>query len=297
MKKYFLYKIFFVALVVISARGSAQQPVKVTLRVNYSNAVKLFHDEPVVLSVAISNQEDQESQRWNKAADRRLDQLEVLLKENKISREDYNKQKEKLKGGKRAISSLTLGTAANPWLQLVKWKMINAGTGAEIILSAKPLMNPSSEAVAVLDENGYYVSYFGLSPEDIRKIPGATYNLTAMIEKESSEIVYVEIKNEVMSAVIAESEEMLLKTGQYYWHLNDAVKTMQYADRILAKNPSSLDGLSLKGDGQVLNQSYLPALETYNKAVKEYYKQNGTGSEPPEYLFSMITFVKKELGQ
>ncbi len=144
MKKYFLYKIFFVALVVISARGSAQQPVKVTLRVNYSNAVKLFHDEPVVLSVAISNQEDQESQRWNKAADRRLDQLEVLLKENKISREDYNKQKEKLKGGKRAISSLTLGTAANPWLQLVKWKMINAGTGAEIILSAKPLMNPSS---------------------------------------------------------------------------------------------------------------------------------------------------------
>ena len=90
---------------------------------------------------------------------------------------------------------------------------------------------------------------------------------------------------------------MLLKLGQYCWHAEDVVKGMSYAEKILKKNPVSLDGLSLKGDLQVLSSSYAPALESYKQALKEYYKQNGTGAEPPEYLLNMIEFVKKELGQ
>jgi hypothetical protein len=30
--------------------------------------------------------------------------------------------------------------------------------------------------------------------------------------------------------------------------------------------------------------------------VAEYYKQNGSTAEPPEYMLNMIAFVKKELG-
>ena len=284
-------------LILVSLRFSAQQPVTVTLRLNYSKAVKLYHDESLLLTVAVTNQVAQENQRWNKAADRRLDQLEELLKANKISREDYDKEKTKLAAGKRPVSSITLGTAANPWTSLVKWKMINKSTGSEIQMQSKPLINPSSDAVAVLDENGYYIAYFGLCPEDMKKIPGASYTITAMVEGESSEVVYLELKNEVMPAVVAESVEILLKNGQYYWHSNDPAKTIQFADRILAKNPVSLDGLSLKGDGQVLQELYLPALESYNKALKEYYKQNGVNSEPPEYLLGSIAWIKKQLGQ
>ena len=199
--------------------------------------------------------------------------------------------------GKKPVLTHTLGTEAIPWLQLVKWKLGNAGTGVETILPVRPLVNPSSDAVAVLDENGYYMAYFGISPDDMTKISAARYSLTAMLDKESSNVVNLEIKNETMPVSVSENEEILLKMGQYYWHLNDPVKTIYYADRILKKSPYSLDGLSLKADGQVLQQSYLPALENYNKAVKEYYKLNGAGSEPPEYLFSMIAFVKKELGQ
>ena len=297
MKKYLLYKLFSFTLIIVSARLSAQQPVTVTLRLNYSTVVRLYHDEPLLLTVAVTNQEAQENSRWNKAADRRLNELEELLKTNKISKEDYDKGKAALTAGKKNISSTTLGTAADPWSQLVKWKMAGINSGVEIMLPVKPLLNPSSEAVAILDERGYYVSYFGISPEEMKGLPGGTYNITATVGTESSEIAILGLKNENAPPAIAESAEMLLKAGQYYWHSNDAGKAILYADRILVKNPVSLDGLSLKGDGQVLQQSYQPALETFNKAVKEYYKQNGTGAEPPEYLLDTIGWIKKQLGQ
>jgi hypothetical protein len=69
------------------------------------------------------------------------------------------------------------------------------------------------------------------------------------------------IKNESMPPAIANSDEMLLKAGQYCWHADDTTGGMKYADKLLQKNSNSIDGLSLKGDLQLLNNAYSPALE------------------------------------
>jgi tetratricopeptide (TPR) repeat protein len=104
------------------------------------------------------------------------------------------------------------------------------------------------------------------------------------------------IKNESMPPAIANSDEMLLKAGQYCRHADDTTGGMKYADKLLQKNSNSIDGLSLKGDLQLLNNAYSPALELYKKALEEYYRQNGNRAEPPEYLLAMIEFAKK-IGQ
>ncbi|MGH2552100.1 MAG: hypothetical protein ACRDEB_00195 [Chitinophagaceae bacterium] len=297
MKRKFLYSILIAILVVANKQAAAQQHFSVTLRLNYAKDVKLYHDESLILTVTLTNQEARENSRWNKAADRRLKELEELIQLNKISRDDYDKEKRSLMEGKRKVSVITIGTESNPWSQSVKWKIGDKKSGVEIMLPVKPLTNPTSEAVAILDEKGYYVSYFGVSPEDMKKTPGGSYSIAAIVDGVSSEEAGLEIKSEAMPAIISGSEEMILRTGQYYWHSNDAAKTIQFAEMILAKNPVSLDGLSLKGDGQVLQQSYQQALETFNKAVKEYYRQNGTVAEPPEYLLETISWIKKQLGQ
>lgn len=289
-------KFFAIAVLLFSAKMTAQ-PVTVTLTANYSQDVKIYHDEPLLLVVSVTNQEAQEDSRWNKAAGRRLNELEDLLKAGKIKQEDYDREKTKISAGKKQISSVTIGSEGKPWSSLIKWKMVNINSGTEIPLTVKMMKNPSAGDVAVLNEKGYYSAYFGVDADEVMNKPAGLYEITALIEEERSKVVIAEIKNEVMSAVVAGSDEMLLKLGQYYWHAGNAAKGMQYAEKILKKNPVSLDGLSLKGDLLLLDNSYAPALESYKQALKEYYKQNGAAAEPPEYLISMIEFVKKELGQ
>jgi hypothetical protein len=296
MKQVIINKVFVIAALLFSVKMTAQ-PITVTLTANYSRDVKIYHDEPLLLVVSVTNQEAQENSRWNKAADRRLTELEELLKENKISREDYDKEKKKLTDWKKEISSVTIGSPQKAWPSMISWKAVNTKSGEEAALTVKILPNPSTEMVAVLNEKGYYQAYFGIGPGEVKKLPDGEFDITAIIEAESSEPVHLQIQKANMPLIIANSEAMLLKTGQYYWHNENGVMAVQYADKILAKNPASLDALSLKGDGQVQQKLYQPALETYKKATAEYYKQNGAGSEPPEYLLTMIEFVKKELGQ
>lgn len=296
MKNYSSYK--FAALLLlffVFIKTSAQQPYTVTLRVNYNAEAKLYHNEPVLFTVSVTNKEAQENRRWNKAADRRLNELEELLKANKISREDYDKEKKKLTDGKKEISSVTIGSSNKSWSSMVTWKAANTKNGEEITLTVKTLPNPSTENIAVLNENGYYQAYFGIDPDDMKKLTDGEYDITVIIEGESSEPVHLQVKKENMSATVANSEDMLLKTGQYYWHSGDSKKTMQYADMILAKNPASVDGLSLKADALLMTKSYQPALDTYNKALKEFYKQNPGISELPEYLLEMIEWVKTQI--
>ncbi len=297
MRRKLIYKFFFPLLLTLSLQLKAQQPVTVSLSLNYNSGQKLYHNEPLLLTVTITNREAQENSRWNRAKDRRLNELDDLLKANKISRENYEKEKTQLNTSKRTISSLTLGNQNSPWSSLVKWKMVYSGTGAEVELPVTVFTNPSPESIAILDEKGYYIAYFGINPQDMKKIPGGAYQINAIVGGERSDVAQLELRDEIMPLVIAETEEMWLRIGQYYWHANDAEKTIQYADRILKKNPLSLDGLSLKGDGLIIQQSYLPALETFSKAVTEYYKQHGINSEPPGYLLESIAWIKKQLGQ
>lgn len=298
MRRQLMYNIFFPLLVILSFQLNAQQPVNISLGLNYSSSQKLYHNEPLLLTVTITNREAQENNRWNRAIDRRLNEMDDLLKENIISAENYENEKNQLNAVKRPVPSITLGSQDKPWSSLVKWKMINSNTGTEIVLPVTILSNPFPESIAILDEKGYYISYFGISPQDMKQIRGAsTWQLTATMGSERSNDIRLEIKEEIMPMAIAETEEMWLRIGQYYWHANNAENTIQFADRILKKNPLSLDGLSLKADGLILQKSYLPALEVFNKALTEYYKQNGVNSEPPEYLVESIAWIKKQLGQ
>lgn len=293
--RHVLIKIFAITILLVSLR-SAAQPVTVTLRANYTTDVKLYHDEPLLLVVSLINEQARENSSWNNAADRGLEGLEELLKAGKIKREDYDREKARLTNGKKQVTAVTIGAKGRPWSSVVKWKMKSLNSQGELQPIVRTMPNPSAEEIAVLDENAYYAAYFGVDADVMKSIPAGIYEMTVSVDGEASQTVRIEIKNEAMPALTASPEELLLRMGQYYWHAGDVPKGMQYADQLLRKNPASLDGLSLKGDLQVLNNSFADALTTFNQATKEYYKQNGTSAEPPEYLLRMITWLKEKLG-
>jgi tetratricopeptide (TPR) repeat protein len=156
------------------------------------------------------------------------------------------------------------------------------------------MTNPAVNAAAVISESANAVACFGISPDDMMTVAAGEYEVSVTVNEVSDKIILV-----IQSQAVNErsmDETQWLKWGRFYWYAGDSKRTMSYAEMIIKANASSADGYSLKGDAQVMAESYLPALESYSQAVKLYYKQYGSSAEPPEYLYSMIGMVKEKLG-
>ena len=296
MKNYFCFYLLF-ALFLFSFNLRAQQPYALTLQLNNNEAVNVYHDEPVLVTVSVSNKEARENSRLNRGANRRLRELDELLAANKISVDSYDKEKKQLNADKRTIGLVTIGKSSRPWYLLLTWKLTNESTGKALPLKLIPMTNPLAEGVAVLDEKGFYLAYFGLAPEELKQIPGGKYLLITSLEGKNSEPVNLDLSNEDMPGSVANGEEILLREGRYYWHTNEPLKAKSYADKMLQKNPNSIDALSLMGDIQILDRAYQPALDSYNKALKEFYRLNPGIGEEPGYLLGSISWLKGQLGQ
>src|SRR5688572_15499538 len=135
---------FVFLLAMLLSLNAYTQSLAIVLRLNDENEARVYHDEPLLMSLSITNQLAQENNRWNKAADRRLKELEELIREKKISQEDYDKEKNDLLNAKRPVAVITVGDAGTPWPSLVKWKIINNTNGADIVYTIRKMPNPSS---------------------------------------------------------------------------------------------------------------------------------------------------------
>lgn len=296
MKRTLLYNLL-VSLLLSTGISLQAQKVNTILKINEYDQATAFQDESILLDIAVFNRKAKADRLWNIIGEERMDELNELLKQGKIKQEEYDREKTSIEKSRRTLTATELGSPTSSWTTAINWKVINTANRNYIQLPVTLMKRPSTDGTAVLDANGYYIACYGISPADLKSVPPGTYAIECIINNIPSNTVLLIVRGGMMSEAMAGSEPVLLRLGQYYWHAGSGDKVVEYAGKILAKNPSSLDGLSLKGDGEVLQKSYLPALESYNKAVKEYYKQNGVTSEPPEYLIAMIDFIKKEMGQ
>ncbi len=273
------------------------QNVNSILKINEGDEASVFQDECVLLDVSVFNKKAQSDKLWNMAGEERMVELIDLLKQGKIKQDDYDREKINIEKNRRTTATTELGSATSSWTSAISWKVMNTANRNYIQLPVILMKKPSTDGKAVLDEAGYFIACYGIVPGDLKSVPPGTYAIECFINNIPSNAVLLKIQNGMMNSAVAASVPVLFRFGQYYWHNENGEKVIQYAEIILAKNPASLDALSLKGDGQVQQKLYQPALETYKKATAEYYKKNGINSEPPEYLLSMIEYVKKELGQ
>jgi tetratricopeptide (TPR) repeat protein len=294
MKKHFIEYFSLLIVLLFCCQTSGQEGLEISLRADYEQEKKVWHNEPVIFMVSLANKVSQSDQLWNISANRRIRQIDDLLKQGKIKPEDAAKEKQELEKGKRSSEPITIGSASSPWTTQLKWIARNRQNNATINLPVKPMTNPAVNAAAVISESANAVACFGISPDDMMTVAAGEYEVSVTVNEVSDKIILV-----IQSQAVNErsmDETQWLKWGRFYWYAGDSKRTMSYAEMIIKANASSADGYSLKGDAQVMAESYLPALESYSQAVKLYYKQYGSSAEPPEYLYSMIGMVKEKLG-
>lgn len=294
MKKHFS---FLVAVLVVVGSLSAQKELEITIDINNKPTDTIFNDQPILFTLHISNTAAQQAFLWNISNTRRIKELQGLLEKNKISQKQFDEEKKILDSSKRSIHRVLIGSIAQPWYNELEWTVIQEKNNEPFKLTPVLLPNPAAEPVLNLDESGYYEIYFGMPANEVSKLPKGTLLISVRNDAFQSNPVSFILTGMKTPVTIANGEEVLLQEGNYYWHSNDGEKVILIAERILSKDPSSIEGLILKGDGHFLQKAYLAALESYNKALKAYYRQVGNNGEPPEYIMAMIAQAKKELGQ
>lgn len=295
MRKHFIKFICLSVAVIFCFTITAQQGLEISLRADYEQERKVLHNEPAIFIVTLVNKSTQSDNLWNISADRRIRQIDELVKQDKLKKEDADKEKQELEKNKRSSPAIILGTVSSPWSSQLKWIAKNTQTNQTVSLPLKLMSNPACDAVAVLAGGSNILAYYGIAPAEMISVPVGNYEVGVTLNDIVSDKIILQVQRESVNEEAAD-EAMLLKYGQFYWHAGDSKQAMNYAGKILKKNPLSVDGYSLKGDAQVMENSYLPALESYNAAKKNYYKQFGNGAEPPEYLLNMIGMVKEKLG-
>lgn len=270
----------------------------IALKINDKMIDTAYQDEPVIIYFSISNASAQYAERWNLAGERRISALKKELEAGRLTQLAYDEEKRRIDSNKRYVNPIMIGDATEPWTKSIQW-MITEKKNEKVPVSfpLHLLPYPGTTEKIVLDANSFTMAAFGISPGDIQKVPAGIYDIRIKLNEAESNPVSLQIISGAMPASLRNSVPELLHRGRYAWHMKDAINTLRYANEILGTDPNSIDGFSLQGDGLVLQDSYLPALESFNKALKEYYKQFGENAEPPEYLLGQISSLKKKLGE
>lgn len=270
----------------------AQSSVNLRLTTDGNEIDTIQRGEVLQLDIELSNPMARTTASWNAAALNHLEDLNEKLKQQKITREEFDKRKSEIESQLKEVAVVTIGSEKEPWTRSINWRVVKSGDRSPINWPIKYLNNPGTEDIAILNESAYYIASYGIDPDRISQIPPGSYEVTALLGDLRSTTVIINIDGASFPLREQNSTNHYLKLGNFYWQSGDAVKAQEYADKILTREPASISALVLKANALKLQQSWAAALEIYKKALIEYYNKAGKNAEPPEYIIDMIEIVK-----
>lgn len=285
--------LFFFICWLISIKADSQTRSSVNLSVELSKAYTVYHNEPIIFTTGLLNHTLQDNLQWNQAADDGLAEISADYKSGKISKEEFEKETERILKGKKEIKVDTIGNYQSPWFEQIVFRIFLNDSTEQTAWPITLLGDPSTDSIAILNEKGYYIVNHHLSPEQVANLRPGTYQVKVLLAGMWSNPVTVNIRKENIPAAVLTSRKMQLRLGNYYLQGKDAEKAMGYATNLLKNNPADIGGLVLRGETYILKKNYKPALADFKKALQQHYKKYPDLQEPPEYLLAAIGWLEE----
>src|SRR4051794_37291658 len=92
----------------------AQQNILLYLKLNNQPKATVYRDEPLLLTLSISNPKASEDEQWNRSANYRAGELDKAYHDHEISEEEWKDEKQKLDKVKKTSELVRLGSTAQP---------------------------------------------------------------------------------------------------------------------------------------------------------------------------------------
>jgi tetratricopeptide (TPR) repeat protein len=289
MKSYLLLLSWFL----INGNIYSQAKFSLTLRVEGSTSYTAYHNEPLIFTVGLINQQYQNDLQWNLAADNYLARVAADYQAGKVTQEEFEKETALVTNGKRQLKADTIGSKRRPWFRQVQFRIFLNGMERSS-WPIRILGDPPTNRVAILNEDGYYRVKYHLDPTKVWRLRRGTYTVKCSLAGATSNPVTVTILKEKIPPNILNSTTMQLRLGNYYLQKNDSRRSIRFATSVLKKNDGNINALVLRGEGFILRHRYNLALRDFEKALQEHQKNVADAFDEPLYLLITIGWLNEK---
>ena len=272
----------------------AQQDVSVVLRINHQEKLSVYRDQPLVISLSISNPKASGHEQWNRQADYEIAQLEQNKRNGQLSDEQYNSERQRLQAGKKQVPAYSLGSASMPSWEMVKFRWIKDSKEQDINIGTKLLNSEQVPAELTLDANGWYRLQWGIDRTSTWQLKPGKYYLSVVIDRYNSNTVELEIKPIPIPVSTLNTETMQLDLARFALLCKRPDTAIVHAKKALSINPKSISALVLLGEAYIQTRNYASALQYFETALTYFNKQSPSAHEPPEYILEMIEWLKRQ---
>lgn len=278
--------------------SSEPPPIILECRINEETDIKIYEDEPIIISLSIINDEAIQAALHNTPLEVERQELERKYEKNRISEKEYKSAVEEIERNKLNFRTYRFGSPKG-WTPFIQFRVLSTEEWSDLNWPLKLLMyDPPDNVVELNASTSCYIEW-GLDPQDSTQVSRGEYQLKAIakiMKPVESNVVTLTFIGEKLSKAITNSEEQLLARGRYCYKSSLFQEAKDYAERALKINSNSLEALVLLGNIEEKRGNYVKALEAYELAEKaDYAQKEKEGYEPPEYIISKIITLTKLL--
>lgn len=273
----------------------AQSSFVLKLEVNHRPRVSIYRNEPLLITLSISNPQAFLNAQWNREANHWLANLEDSFQVAAITKEKYREERKVIEQGMKKYELPVLGTEEKPWYEQVKIKWWYLMNSKPVAVDTHLITVSTRQTVIVLDENAYCLLQWAVFPKSISQLKSGKYIIVAEINNTFSDSVGVVVKPSNIPAASLQTEAVQVKLGRFYLLAKDKQKASMHAKALLKINPIAIEGWVLMGEVFLLDEAYAEALKQFERALGLFKKQHPNVKEPPEYLLSTIQWLKEKV--
>ena len=271
----------------------AQQEILLHFKINNQQKLTVYHDEPLLLSLSISNPKASEEEQWNRSANYQSEELDKSYYNKKISEEEWKEEKRKLDKNKKQQQTIRIGSDT-PLQQLIQFFFADEKGNRVGTVFMKLLDSAAMPAELILDANAYYLFRWGIDREAMLRLPPGKYFINVHIENYFSPQAELNIKSSLIPIPLMQTSKTQYELGNFALQYGKVDTAIYHAGQILKTDPSSIDALVLLGDAYISKKNYSEALKQFQTALKSFNRQYPNSSEPPLYITSMINWLKEQ---
>jgi tetratricopeptide (TPR) repeat protein len=280
----------------------------VSLQVNGEDELLIHQGTPLIFSVRLANQQAMNAAAYNEANQTLIEEIRADVSSGKISKEEAEAEIAQL-SKKAEIKVVQLGSDHIGWEQFVRFGLrLPDGREQPLSWPLRLVAPPQAKSVTLDAENTYQLDY-GLEPAAAAKVLVGEYRVVVVLEvaaeaklpadrwrgRVESDPVAFKVMEKPARLSPVDEEKMHLDFARYFSTTGELPRSLEHAQKVLAINPQSIPAHILAGDVKEGQGDLRGALEAYQSAVREYYRQHPKPYEAPRYLIYKTTSLMEKL--
>jgi hypothetical protein len=286
-------------------RKHIDPPPAISLQINRANEVTLYRGTPMVLTVSIVNHRAMIADAQERSDRVYVQQLRAAAGRGEMPKENVEAEIARMDLAPE-VSAISLGDDTAPWDCFLQLSQILLDGTLHPLKWTTKLVRPAQAKRITLTAHTEAELTFVVEPSSAEQIPPGDYAIASALNvpanrgvtpgawtgQAESDPVKVIIRDKPARLSSGDEEKLDLHFAAYFYESGDFIEAAKRAQSALAVNPNSIAAAIAVGDARRAHGDLKAALEAFQKATTEYYRQHPKSFEPPTLLISRIADIE-----